>query len=160
MANTGAKCPEGEVLAGHVHIFLSAPPTRPPHNMPRLVPRLARVLTNDTDKPKYLSFTKNRRRKKSLHDAKRIVQPPSFNFRNYDRSILLSEPKQNIVTKSRHYELHKSLPPSIHLPKGALKGKRTKDEPREMTAQERKWWSSPYCALFILDAFSAGSFER
>ena len=160
MANTGAICPEGEVLAGHVHIFLSAPPTRPPHNMPRLVPRLARVLTNDTDKPKYLSFTKNRRRKRSLHDPKRIVQRPSFNFRNYERSILLSDPKHNPITNSRHYETHKSLPPSIRLPKGALGGRKAKDRPREMTAQERKWWSSPYRALLFHNSFSTGSFDR
>lgn len=119
-------------------------------NMPRLAPRLVKAILKDADKPKFLPFSKPPKRRKSLHDPKQLRGAPQFNFKSHERSILLSASGPNPITESRAYELHKTLPPVVFLPKGAKSREGETDKPREMTEQERKWYSSPYCTLSVL----------
>lgn len=120
--------------------------------MPRLAPRLLKAIIKDADKPKFFPFSKPFKRRKSLHDPSQLREAPSFHFLNHERSILLSDSYPNPITESRAYELHKTLPPVVFLPKGAKSREGETDKPREMTEQERKWWSSPYRELYRLRA--------
>ena len=118
-------------------------------NMPRLAPRLVKTILKDANKPKFFPFSKPVKRRKSLHDPKQLREAPPFNFKNYEQSILLSASGPNPITESRAYESHKTLPPVVFLPKGAKAKEGEADKPREMTEQERKWYSSPYRAFLV-----------
>ncbi|KAJ3550632.1 hypothetical protein NMY22_g351 [Coprinellus aureogranulatus] len=115
--------------------------------MPRLAPRLVKIILKEADEPRFLAFSKPFKRRKSLHDPLQLLEAPAVHFKNHERSILLSDSVPNPITNSRAYELHKSLPPVVFLPKGAKSKEGEADKPREMTEQERKWWSSPYCGF-------------
>ncbi|KAJ7179270.1 hypothetical protein C8R46DRAFT_1211852 [Mycena filopes] len=66
--------------------------------------------------------------------------------RDYPRSVLLSEP--NIITHSHDYDRHKGPPPfPPHRRRIPAKTAHLTTVPREMSAQEHKWWSSPYLRM-------------
>lgn len=115
--------------------------------MPRLLPRLLKVLQETpitSSSAKYVPRPQDvsSRKRKSLYRP--IPLPlPSFHPAGRTRSILLDE---NLVTDKRVFARHKRLPPRVHL--GArLVVHDEHDVPREMTTQEREWWSSPYRAF-------------
>lgn len=110
--------------------------------MPRIIPRLLRVISQQSELPKTDSFDIRARRSRpnSLH---RPCPPiPSFRPASYSRSILLDS---TIITRSRDYVRRKSLPPRIYVPKGAKARKNEYDCPRQMNEDERRWWANPYC---------------
>ncbi|KAF7352945.1 hypothetical protein MVEN_01261900 [Mycena venus] len=107
--------------------------------MPRILPRLLKLpLSGNFPFP---SKTPEAPRKPvtSLH---------SFLPADYSRSVLLSP--GNVITNSQDYVHHKATAPvprarrrRIHSRKADVNG----DTPREMSAQERVWWSSPYLRM-------------
>lgn len=115
--------------------------------MPRLLPRLLKALqetplTHTNSKHVAPSQDVGSRKRKSLYRP--ITVPlPSFHPAGRTRSILLDE---NPVTDKRAFARHKRLPPRVRLgPRPVVHGEH--DVPREMTTQEREWWSSPYRAF-------------
>ncbi|KAG9317596.1 hypothetical protein JVU11DRAFT_1805 [Chiua virens] len=114
--------------------------------MPRLLPRLVKILqetplTHPSTKHVARSQNVGSRKRKSLYRP--IPSLPSFHPVGRTRSILLDE---NPVTDKRVFERHKRLPPRVHLGPRAVVHEE-QDVPREMTAQEREWWSSPYLRM-------------
>ncbi|KAG6817193.1 hypothetical protein H0H87_011551 [Tephrocybe sp. NHM501043] len=114
--------------------------------MARILPRLLAQLQRKPLVPvDHTKFVLPRRRPTSLHRPT-PPPPPSFSPAHYDRSILLHDPENNIITRSSVYARHKTLPP---LPR-RLGGRRTStkdDGPRAMTREERRFWSSPYLRM-------------
>lgn len=111
--------------------------------MPRLFPRLAHITQAQLDSNKLSPFdiAKHRpRRPKSLH--KPTLPNPSFDPNSYPQSILLQS--ENPVATPDKYFRHKTLPPRVYVPKDARQREGEHDRPRQMTEEERKWWSSPY----------------
>ncbi|KAF9008906.1 hypothetical protein BDQ17DRAFT_1539302 [Cyathus striatus] len=102
--------------------------------MPRLLPRILHKIAQEKDHPKYFPF-KNPQSPVSRY--KPLPPRPSFQPADYPTSILFS-PAPNPVTNPREYVIRKSLPPvkCLH-----------HDTPREMTDDERAWWSSPYLRM-------------
>ncbi|KAF9452071.1 hypothetical protein P691DRAFT_785426 [Macrolepiota fuliginosa MF-IS2] len=116
--------------------------------MTRLLPRLARIIEAQPDS-KLLPFDlrdHRPRRPKSLH--KPFLSRPSFNPDAHPQSILLES--ENPIATPDKYVRHKTLPPRVYVPETALKREGEHDGPRQMTEEERKWWSSPYRKLRIL----------
>ncbi|KAK0453732.1 hypothetical protein EV421DRAFT_1887918 [Armillaria borealis] len=99
--------------------------------MPRILPRLIAKLA---DQPA------------QQHQRFLPVPPrPSFDPSQYSESILLSP--DNPITSSRQHVRRKSLPPRVFVAKGAKPRQGSTERPREMTAEERRWWSSPYLRI-------------
>lgn len=114
--------------------------------MPRLLPRLLETIaeTTATQKKSFpFDIKALRNGKKSLY--KPIPPRPSFHPSNHPRSILLA-PSPNPITNSWDYVRHKTLPPRVRLSKQGKSRSAPNgfDRPREMTEDERRWWSSPY----------------
>ncbi|EGO01806.1 hypothetical protein SERLA73DRAFT_103839 [Serpula lacrymans var. lacrymans S7.3] len=116
--------------------------------MPRLLPRLLRILANALpaqkkggreNNPRFSKKTKKNSRKPSLPAA-------SFSLVNRTQSILLDP--LNPITNPRTRARHKSAPPRVR-----VQGRRhlTEDpdhaSPRSMTVLEREYWSSPYLRM-------------
>lgn len=116
-------------------------------SMPRLLPRLLKALqqtplTQSSSKHVARSQDIRSRKRKSLYRPI-LVSLPLFHPAGRTRSILLDE---NPVTDKRVFARHKRLPPRVRLgPRPVVHGEH--DVPREMTTQEREWWSSPYRAF-------------
>ena len=116
-------------------------------SMPRLLPRLLKALQ---EAPLTHMNSKRVARSRNVGPCKRksLYRPmpislPSFHLAGRTRSILLEE---NPVTDKRVFTRHKRLPPRVRLgPRPVLPNE--DDVPREMTTQEREWWSSPYRAF-------------
>ena len=78
----------------------------------------------------------------------RKVLPPRPVFFGRSRSILLDD--VNPIMHPKAYRQHKSLPPQVNLPESqktrtvSRDGTVENDVRREMTAEEREWWSNPY----------------
>lgn len=70
---------------------------------------------------------------------------PSFDPSQYSESILLSP--DNPITSSRQHVQRKTLPPRVSIAKGAKPRQGSMERPREMTTEERRWWSSPYLRM-------------
>ncbi|KAJ7086742.1 hypothetical protein C8R44DRAFT_991583 [Mycena epipterygia] len=109
--------------------------------MPRILPRLIKLPLSGQYP---LSFPRAAR----VSQRKPVPPLPSVLAADYPRSVLLSP--GNIITSSHDYVHHKSKPPVHRLrrqrvpQKPSLKG----HEPlREMSPQERIWWSSPYLRI-------------
>lgn len=113
-------------------------------NMPRLLPRLLKALQETSSTSTHVPRSQNVRvgKRKSLYRPM-PVSLPSFHPAGRTRSILLDE---NPVTDKRVFTRHKRLPPRVRLGL-RLAMHEEHDVPREMTTQEREWWSSPYCAF-------------
>ena len=115
------------------------------NGMPRLLPRLLKALQETPPlNSKHVAPSRNvgARKRKSLYRPV-PVSVPSFDPAGRTRSILLDE---NPVTEKRVFARHKRLPPRVRLGPRPVVHKEH-DVPREMTAQEREWWSSPYRAF-------------
>ncbi|KAG1820318.1 uncharacterized protein BJ212DRAFT_1567544 [Suillus subaureus] len=110
--------------------------------MPRLLPRLLKIL-QDAPEPNTLSngYT---RYKKRVSMKNTIPETPTFTSEGRTRSILLDD--ANPITEGHLYNRHKSLPPRVRLVK-PLQDTGEHDHPREMTDEEREWWSSPYLRM-------------
>ncbi|KAG1755833.1 hypothetical protein EDB19DRAFT_1663195 [Suillus lakei] len=110
--------------------------------MPRLLPRLLKIL-QDTPEPNSLSngYT---RYKKRVSMKNTIPETPTFTSEGRTRSILLDN--ANPITEGYLYDRHKTLPPRVRLVK-PLQDTGDHDHPREMTDEEREWWSSPYLRM-------------
>ncbi|KAG1892605.1 hypothetical protein F4604DRAFT_1875912 [Suillus subluteus] len=96
--------------------------------MPRLLPRLLKIL-QDAPEPNTLSNGYTRYKKPS---------------EGRTHSILLDD--ENPIIEGHLYNRHKSLPPRVRLVK-PLQYTGEHDHPREMTDEEREWWSSPYLRM-------------
>lgn len=116
--------------------------------MPRLLPRLAPVLhAHSRNAFDPFDFAKYRpRRPKSLHGP--TLPSPSFDPKLYSQSVLLQS--ENPVAAPDKYLRRKTLPPRVYVPKDAHKRAGEYDMPRQMTREERKWWSSPYRMSFFI----------
>ncbi|KAF8842224.1 hypothetical protein BDN67DRAFT_947884, partial [Paxillus ammoniavirescens] len=115
--------------------------------MPRLLPRLLKTLkeTPLTDhRPRHVDRSQNiySSKRKSLYRPS-PTSPPSFNPAGRTHSILLDA---NPVTEKRVFTRHKSLPPIVRVTSTRVAHERH-DAPREMTVEEREWWSSPYLRM-------------
>ncbi|KAG1753902.1 uncharacterized protein EDB91DRAFT_1215395 [Suillus paluster] len=110
--------------------------------MPRLLPRLLKTL-QDAPQPNPASngYT---RYKKRISMKRLIPETPSFTSNGRTHSILLDD--ANPITEGHLYNRHKSLPPRVRLLK-PLQDTGEHDHPREMTEEERDWWSSPYLRM-------------
>jgi hypothetical protein len=108
---------------------------------PRLLPRLLKFL-QDAPLPN-LQSKGNIRRRKRVSMKNPVPQMPSFIVNGRIQSILLDD--TNPITEGHLYDRHKSLPPRVHIPR-PLHDTGEHDRPREMTEEEREWWSSPYRA--------------
>jgi hypothetical protein len=111
--------------------------------MPRLLPRLTSIIHAQQDSSHIFPFDIKKyrpRRPKSLHQP--VAPRLSFDPHAYPQSVLL-ESENPIATPDR-YTLHKTLPPRVFVPQNALHREDEHDKPRQMTEEERKWWSSPY----------------
>lgn len=111
--------------------------------MPRILPRLLQKITsqslNATEKTK--AAVKPVRR--STASRKRRPQlPPSFSPFDRKHSILLDP--QNPILNARDYVQRKMLPPRVHTQENRVAVDDGDDKPKQMTDQERRWWSSPY----------------
>jgi len=116
--------------------------------MPRILPRLAKLVEKDTIQQKNFPFLpKSGKRTKSLF--KPALPAPSFHPSHYDRSVLLAP--QSPVTNKKDYVQHKRVPPSLSGP-GKIVDPKQPDPPRQMTKQEFAWWSNPYrmSKLFLI----------
>ncbi|KAK0242866.1 hypothetical protein EDD85DRAFT_947019 [Armillaria nabsnona] len=110
--------------------------------MPRILPRLIAKLA-DQPAQQHQRFLVKRKRKFSRHEP--VPPRPSFDPEQYSESILLSP--DNPITSSRQHVRRKSLPPRVFVAKGAKPRQGSMERPREMTAEERRWWSSPYLRM-------------
>ncbi|KAF8138616.1 hypothetical protein EV363DRAFT_1580372, partial [Boletus edulis] len=113
--------------------------------MPRLLPRLLKALQEaplTSSNSKHVPRNVGARKRKSLYRP--IPVPlPSFHPAGRTRSILLEE---NPVTDKWVFARHKRLPPRVRLgPRPVVHEEH--DVPREMSTQEREWWSSPYLRM-------------
>lgn len=118
--------------------------------MPRLLPRLVKELAHHNpaaaiDRANAERFKAlDRPKKKSLH--KPVPPFPSFFPSDYPTSILLDP--VNPIANAHDYTRHKTLPPAVRLHRRPTPIEspqdQWKDQTREMTEHERKWWSSPY----------------
>ncbi|KAG2146693.1 hypothetical protein DEU56DRAFT_150776 [Suillus clintonianus] len=110
--------------------------------MPRLLPRLLKIL-QDAPEPSSLSngYT---RYKKRVSMKNTIPETPTFSPEGRTHSILFDD--ANPITQGHLYNRHKSLPPRVRLVK-PLQDTGGHDHPREMTNEEREWWSSPYLRM-------------
>ena len=126
--------------------------------MPRLLPRILEwIEKNPLSKPKYkgpLIKPRERTRRRSLW------RPPPQTVEETGKSLLVDGRTQslladatNIINHAEAYKRHKKLPPSV----SSLKKKETiqesneelgEDSPREMSEEEKTWWSSPYRSSF------------
>lgn len=143
--------------AGGPKTYMSSPggevePKSAERNMPRLLPRLLKALQETPSNAKRVPLSRHvgACKRKSLYRPIPGHSPP-FQFAGRTRSFLLEE---NPVTDKRAFKRHKRLPPRVRLGSGPLvHGEH--DVPREMTTQEREWWSSPYrtCDRLFLPLF-------
>ncbi|KIO07227.1 hypothetical protein M404DRAFT_998638 [Pisolithus tinctorius Marx 270] len=116
--------------------------------MPRLLPRLIKKF-----KETPLGEPRPRHLDKRVHVPSRkkgsfqpIPERPSYSVAGRVQSILLDD--QSPVTNSRAYIRHKGLSPRVLIPPVKAAGDNAESHvPREMTAQEREWWSSPYLRM-------------
>jgi hypothetical protein len=113
--------------------------------MPRLVPRLLKAIGSRQilGTKQFIPIQSTRRRRPSLFRP--IPEPSSACIDRNRRSIILFP--TNEITQSRSFQRHKRLPPKLHVNQSK---QRLRDPPREMTEEERRWWSDPYRSDFFL----------
>ncbi|KAF4602264.1 hypothetical protein EYR40_005469 [Pleurotus pulmonarius] len=111
--------------------------------MPRILPRLRKVIIEGKESRTDTLWPRRTNRKKSLY--KPIPPRPTFKVSDYKESILLTP--GNPVTNSRDYVRHKTIPPRLRLQRHVVPSSPMNDLPREMTKEERKWWADPYLRM-------------
>ncbi|KAH7924039.1 hypothetical protein BV22DRAFT_540765 [Leucogyrophana mollusca] len=116
--------------------------------MPRLLPRLLQHLRDAPLTDKNTQFKGGYvRYPKRISLKKPLPETPSFSAEHRTRSILLDE---HLVSDRRLYDRHKSLPPRVRVHRRRATDNEESsvhDRPREMTDEEREWWSSPYLRM-------------
>lgn len=113
--------------------------------MPRILPRLRKVISEGGSGPRTdILWPRRRNSKKSL--CKPVPPRPTFKVADYKESILLTP--GNPITNSRDYVRHKTVPPRLRLKRRVVAASPTNNLPREMTKEERKWWADPYRKSF------------
>ncbi|KAK0190852.1 hypothetical protein F5146DRAFT_1223673 [Armillaria mellea] len=110
--------------------------------MPRILPRLIAKLA-DQPAQQHQPFLVKRKRYFSRYEP--VPPRPSFDSSQHSESILLSP--DNPITSSRQHVRRKTLPPRVFVAKGAKPRQGSVEGPREMTTEERRWWSSPYLRM-------------
>lgn len=116
--------------------------------MPRLLPRLVKKLKETPlggPRPRHLDNGKH-----APHRGRPVCQSiperPSYSVAGRVQSILLDD--HSPVTNSRAYVRHKAPSPRVLVSPGKITTENAESYiPREMTAQEREWWSSPYLRM-------------
>lgn len=116
--------------------------------MPRLLPRLVKKLKETPlgkPSPRHLGNGKHvPSRRQFVYQP--IPERPSYSVAGRVQSILLDD--HSPVTNSRAYVRHKVLSPRVLVSPGKIATENAESYiPREMTAQEREWWSSPYLRM-------------
>jgi hypothetical protein len=102
--------------------------------MPRLLPELLKP--HNSKNPVF--SVRELRKRKPLNVPSELPPPPP---RVYEKSILLHP--DNPITNAWKYKYHKEPRPT---PRAMRNVKRNSKPPsREMTDEERSWWSNPYC---------------
>ncbi|TFK29275.1 hypothetical protein FA15DRAFT_395327 [Coprinopsis marcescibilis] len=114
--------------------------------MTRLLKRLIEKVQKDKDVGKHFPAPNDVKRRKSLYNPN-SPNRPSRKPGQHLKSILLDDPSENIITNSNIYDRHKRLPPRVNLPNKAQVRAGDLDGPREMTEQERQWWTNPYLRM-------------
>nr|GAT54005.1 predicted protein [Mycena chlorophos] len=100
--------------------------------MPRLIPRLIKIdLSGEFLPPRKISWP----------DTHSKPVPPSPPPNDPTRSLLLTP--GNPITNARDYVRHKSRPTVFRL----RETRKTESGVREMTPEERGWWSNPYLRM-------------
>jgi hypothetical protein len=125
--------------------------------MPRLLVNLRRALAEDqaaSGKP--IKLPKGLIPKKPQRTLNRpIPKLPAFTGRS--KSVLLDEIQFVKSDRENAFLYHKKLPPHVRLSKKqkdeAKKAKPGDDVPREMTEEERTWYSSPWRQLISLASY-------
>ncbi|KAF9263551.1 hypothetical protein L218DRAFT_321796 [Marasmius fiardii PR-910] len=112
--------------------------------MPRILPRLLKKLAEKPPQP-YEQFKHDSFRVKKISLRKPVLPAPSFKPEDYQKSILLS--LHNPVVNSDEYIHHKSLPPRKRVGKRVNVKEHGHNIPRNMSREERQWWSSPYLRM-------------
>lgn len=113
--------------------------------MRQLIPRLLERLRGRSIAPKKIRPV--RPPAKGAKSLRKPLPPPPVFF-GRSRSILLDD--VNPIMHPKAYRQHKSLPPQVSLPDSqktrtvSRDGTVEDDVRREMTAEEREWWSNPY----------------
>ncbi|THH12208.1 hypothetical protein EW145_g138 [Phellinidium pouzarii] len=115
--------------------------------MPRLLPRLLKWLeSNQLKQPEFRGpLMKRRLRRRSLWRPLDKTVDATFSLLDRQQSLLLDQ--DNILTSPNEYIRHRSLPPVVHLQDTQKDVEIDYDHPREMSVQERQWWSSPYLRM-------------
>ncbi|KAJ8463518.1 hypothetical protein ONZ45_g17555 [Pleurotus djamor] len=137
--------------------------------MPRILPRLIKLLTDSSfalnhanETPIWTHRPSPKTRKNKRKSLYRVVPPrPSYDASKHERSILLEE--GNPITNKNDYVGHKMMPPKVRATGTLGKGKEKEKEQckegdgeaeeeqwekvREMTDEERGWWSNPYLRM-------------
>ncbi|KAK0206646.1 hypothetical protein DFS33DRAFT_1256143 [Desarmillaria ectypa] len=111
--------------------------------MPRILPRLIAKLADQPAQQQHQRFIVKRKRQFSRHES--VPPRPSFDPSQYSESILLLP--DNPVTNSQKHVRRKTLPPRVFVAEGAKPRQGSTERPRKMTAEERRWWSSPYLRM-------------
>lgn len=112
--------------------------------MPRLLPRLLKIL-QDAPEPNTLTRSSGYTRLKKRVSLKNVIpEAPTFTSEGRTHSILLDN--ANPIIDGHLYNRHKALPPKVRLVKPP-QNSGEHDRPREMTNEEREWWSSPYLRM-------------
>lgn len=110
--------------------------------MPRLLPRLLKILQ---DAPEPNTSSRGYTRYKKRVSMKNIIpETPTFTSEGRTHSILLDN--ANPIIDGHLYNRHKARPPRVRLVK-PLQDSGEHDHLREMTDEEREWWSSPYLRM-------------
>ncbi|KAI6047309.1 hypothetical protein EDC04DRAFT_610212 [Pisolithus marmoratus] len=116
--------------------------------MPRLLPRLIKKLKETPlgePSPRHLDKGKHVPPRRKLV-CQPIPERPSYSVAGRMQSILLDD--QSPVTNGGAYIRHKAPSPRVLVSPGEITTENAESyTPREMTAQEREWWSSPYLRL-------------
>jgi len=120
--------------------------------MPRLLPQLRRALLASrfagADAFKLPEGLKPKKRQRTLNRPLPSLPP----LTGRSKSVLLDEVQLVKRDRENEFMYHKKLPPRVRLNKKEkekilLNGKEDEDVPREMTEDERSWYSSPWLRM-------------
>ncbi|KAF7985225.1 hypothetical protein HWV62_7866 [Athelia sp. TMB] len=128
-----------------VSIKLKAPVTT--RSMPRILTRLQRQIeTSSSSAKRVWPSPKPFPRKKKLSCVEPALPNPSFSAAGRTQSILVDN--VNPIVDSNAYASHKSSAPVVAVRRRVPYPTTSDvDRPRVMTAQERRWWASPYLRM-------------
>ena len=111
--------------------------------MPRILHRLIEKLSSSWQTKRRVPPQASRRQS-PISLFRPPLPLPSWSPLGRTKSLILDD--LNPLIHRKRYELHKTLPPKLRVHYQRKKNPQGGDDlPREMTEQERTWWSSPYC---------------